>query len=314
MKRCTRALVVLIMNPVVITGAVFLSQNQSISIAEALTPISSPTSGTHPLPIPTLPTPALPAPGVGTWKAVGSKVNGIPVTFLATTDSGKIAQLWLDPTFLEFRLIPGTTVPEKSPVRAIDNNRKSWLPNLAAAFNGGFWLRDLHNGGYFYDGKVVRTLVAGQSALVINKSGQLQVGMWGRDFNMTHNLMVVRENMKLVIDNFKDTSAQLEPRQKNLLVLVDKNRNRSLLGQMANGSLIYEYGRSVNFKAMVQGLLAIHVKRAMLLDMNYDWPAAFYYWHSGSNVLGAPIQPQIYHKPSVYFSRFKKDFIVALLK
>ncbi len=262
---------------------------------------------------PALTPPPFPTPTQGIWSAVGLKANGVPVTYLATSDSGKIAFLWLNTKLLRFRLIPGTKVPEKSPIRAIDNQRSSWLPTIAAAFNGGFWLRDLHFGGYFYDGTVVRTLVAGQSALAINTSGQMRVGMWGRDIISTAHLMVVRENMKLVIDHYQDTSNQLEPRQKNLLVLVNKLENRSLLAQMPDGTLVYEYGRMVNFKSMVQGLLVLHVQRAMLLDMNHDWPEAFYYWHVGSKVLGAPIQSQIYNKPSIYFARTKKDFIVALL-
>src|ERR1019366_53737 len=171
--------VVLLAALVSLTGCSALSSSQTVPKAKTPTPVTSPTP--TPQPLPTL--------AQGAWKAVGSKANGVPVTYLATTDSGKIGYLWLDSNLLHFRLIPGTMIPEKSPVRAIDKLRSSWLPTIVAAFNGGFWLRDLHFGGYFYDGTVVRTLVAGQSALVIDKLGHLQVGMWGREFASTKNLM-----------------------------------------------------------------------------------------------------------------------------
>ena len=185
--RRTMGRVVLLAGLISLTGCSALSSSQTVTKAKTFTPGTSPTP--TPQPLPTL--------AQGAWKAVGSKVSGVPATYLANTDSGKIAYLWLDSHLLHFRLIPGTKVPERSPVRPIDNLRSSWLPKIAAAFNGGFWLRDLHFGGYFYDGTVVRTLVAGQSALVIDKSGHLQVGMWGREFTSTKNLMVVRENMKI---------------------------------------------------------------------------------------------------------------------
>ena len=249
----------------------------------------------------------------GTWSAVGSTVHGVPVTYVARIDSGKISLLWLNPKLLHFRFIPGTQVPEHSPVRPIDNARATWVPKMAAAFNGGFWLKDLHPGGYFYNGKVVKQLVVGQAALAVTSSGQLHVGMWGRDLKLSKDVIAVRENMPLIIDNYKNITALLSSKLKRLLH-ASAVRNRSALSQFADGSLIYEYGRGVTIEQMALGLLSIHAPTAMMLDMNGDWPGAFVYFHQGSRVVGVRIHPNIYHNSSMYFTRYKKDFIVALLK
>jgi hypothetical protein len=250
----------------------------------------------------------------GSWRAVGAAVRGLNATYLATIDHGQVALLWMNPTVLRFRFIPGTQVPESGPTRTIDNQPSTWLPRLAAAFNGGFWLKDLHPGGYFYDATMVKPLVVGQAAMVVTTDGRLTVGMWGRDLRLTRDVAAVRENLPLLVDRYRDRAGTITGRtawgRSSHGPLAS---NRSALGQLSDGSLVYEYGYQVTPEQMAQGMLDVRARMAIMLDLNGSWPGGFVYWHRGSQVVGEKIHPLIYHDPSMYYTRWRKDFVVALL-
>ena len=109
-----------------------------------------------------------------TWRALGSQVLGRPVTYVATTRRGTIALLWMNPQSLTFRFIPGSQVPEGGALLPADRTGASWVPQIAAAFNGAFRLRD-NVGGYYYRGRTVRRLRNGLASLVIDDRGRMTV-------------------------------------------------------------------------------------------------------------------------------------------
>ena len=83
------------------------------------------------------------------WHAAGTVVNGRPVTYIASTRNGTIGLMWMDPSLLSFRFVPGSSYPERGPILPQDRLVSSWEPRMAAAFNGAFKLSD-QDGGYFY--------------------------------------------------------------------------------------------------------------------------------------------------------------------
>ncbi len=241
-------------------------------------------------------------------------VGGRAVTYVAQVDGGAVGLVWIDPARVTFRLIPGLKVPEGSPVLPADNQPSSWVPRMVAAFNGGFMLKD-GVGGYYYAHRTVRPLVAGLGAFEITADGHLSVGAWGRDLTLTRQTVVVRENLPLLVDNsLAQTSASDTPRTWGLANGGLWTANRSALGQLADGSLIFAYGHEVRPDAMAAALVSAGVREAMVLDMNKSWPGGFVYTHSPGAVVGHRIQPQEYHVPSVYFARFTKDFVAVLLR
>jgi hypothetical protein len=88
--------------------------------------------------------------------------------------------------------------------------------------------------------------------------------------------------------------------------------NRSALGELADGTLIYEFGYHVTPSQMATAMTQVHARTAMSLDMNGSWPMAFTYTHA-AGVHGVRIDSREYHDPSVYYTRYRKDFIAALL-
>lgn len=103
---------------------------------------------------------APPAVAGVSWNPVGTEVGGHPAAYLSEDEDGQVALMWMDPQLLSFRYIPGYEVPGSGPRTAADEDPSSWVPNLVAAFNGGFQLSD-GAGGYFYLGETVKDLEDG---------------------------------------------------------------------------------------------------------------------------------------------------------
>lgn len=265
---------------------------------------------------PTRPTPLAPPPVSGlTWRAVGTVVSGRPATFLATTRSGSIALLWMDPQLLSFRFIPGTQFPEGGPLLPADRRAATWVPTLAAAFNGAFKLRD-HVGGYYYAGRTVSPLRPGLASLVVDDAGRLSVVQWGRERSSVAGVQVVRQNMGLLVDQFTALATAHDSNSRWGWADHDARlANRSALGELADGSLVYAFGHNVTALDLADALVHARVRTAIMLDMNLAQPMGYVYWRHAGNVLGQRVLPSVYHSPSIYLTAgYYKDFVVALVR
>ena len=247
------------------------------------------------------------------WRALGAQVQGRPVTYLATTRRGTVALLWMNPQALTFRFIPGSQVPEGGPLLRTDRAAASWVPEIAAAFNGAFRLRD-NAGGYFYRGTTVKPLRKGLASLVIDVHGRMSVQRWGRGRATTTGLEVVRQNLPMLIDDYvAATSAQDPVTRWGAANNNTRLANRSALGELSDGSLVFSYGQNVTAQDLSSALVAVHTRNAIMLDMNLWQPAGFVYWHRGGHLIGLRLLPTIHHDPAVYLAPHYKDFVVALL-
>lgn len=242
------------------------------------------------------------------WKSV----SGSPALALASLDGGAVSLLWMDPSRLQFRYVPGTSVPERSPASAADNTPATWVSRMVAAFNGGFMLKD-HVGGYYYLGRTVAPLRPGYAAFVITKSGALSVGVWGRDLRMSPNVLVVRQNLRPLVDHGVSQAAPADgPRTWGLAINNAALVNRSALGRLPNGSLIFAYGASVRANTLAAALVRAGVTEAVMLDMNLTWPTGYTYTHLAGHLHGTRINYRVVRPPTIYFTRFRKDFVAVL--
>lgn len=245
------------------------------------------------------------------WVPAGGLVRGLVATYVAQAQRGQVALLWMDPTLLRFRYIPGTKFPG-GPVRSIDTKPSTWVPTLVAAFNGGFELKD-SAGGYLYAGSVVRPLRAGLAAMEIDDQGRLTVGVWGRDLAVSSSTVLVRENLRPLVDGHVSQASSTDPpsawgRANGSLI----HANRSALAQLDDGSLVFAYGHEVRAWQLADALIQVRAAEAVMLDMNKSWPGGFTYVHQGAAPAGRKIDPLIYHAGTIYLTRFTKDFVVAL--
>jgi hypothetical protein len=229
----------------------------------------------------------------------------------ATSDHGRITLLWLDPTRLRFRFVPGTRWPEGSPVAPADRAPSTWTSRMVAAFDGGFKLSD-HVGGYYYRGRTVAALRPGLAAFTVTSDGALHVGVWGSDLHLTPTTTVVRENLPPIVLAGVDRARASDGVSTWGITLGRRTAvNRSALGRLADGGLVFLVGHDVTPTEVGAALVHVGVREAMMLDMNALWPTGYLYGRTGSHVTGSKIAGWIARPPSIYYSRFTKDFVVV---
>ena len=251
-----------------------------------------------------------------TWQDVGRSVHGKSAVAVARVDAGRVSLMWLDASLLSFRFVPGYAYPENSPILPVDRRPSTWDRELVAGFNGGFHLKD-GAGGYYYNRTTVRSLRPGLAAFTVSSTGQLRVGVWGSDLTLGPTTTVVRENLRpLVLGGVSQASVSDSPSAWGLANGGLPHANRSALGQLADGSLVFAYGSEVTAAAMAQSFALVGVRTAVMLDMNKSWPTGYYYDAPASGHLpaGHRIHPGIWRNPSTYYSQFSKDFVVALAR
>jgi hypothetical protein len=248
------------------------------------------------------------------WIPRSSFVGAAPSIYTKTTAGGSMGLMLMSPAALSFRFIPGYAYPEGSPIQAIDRRPSTWTPRLVAAFNGGFKLKD-HVGGYFYNGVTVRPLRTGLASLVIDSQGRISVIKWGRERSSVHGVTVVRQNLPMLVDNGRARATASDSNSAWGFANGNTRRaNRSALGQLRNGWLIYEFGHDVTAKAMADSLVRAGARTAIMLDMNMSQPAGFYYRHANGSIKGHRVHPSVVDPATIYLHPWDKDFIVAVAK
>lgn len=240
-----------------------------------------------------------------------TRVAASPGLAVTTVDHGAVTLLWMDPSHLRFRYVPGTKWPEGSPIAPDDTRPSTWTSHLVAAFNGAFKLSD-HVGGYYYLGKVVAPLLPGYATFVVHRDGAMTVGVWGRDLRMSPDLVVVRQNMRPIVSNGVSGARPTDAINAWGLALKHLRAvNRSALGQLPDGSLVFELGHLVTPETVAGYLVRAGVREAMMLDMNVVWPTGYLYTRSGGRAHGVRINRFIKRPPSIYLSQFEKDFVAV---
>jgi hypothetical protein len=241
---------------------------------------------------------------------VGPEVKGAAALQTAHPN----AATWLlrmDPTRLRFRFIPGYKVPEGGPVRAVDLSPATWVPRMLAAFNGGFKLVD-QAGGYFYDGRTVAPLRPGLASLVIGLDGSMRVVVWHRGASTT-GLLAVRQNLKPLVLAGRSTAGNRDTTLTWGRPLGGRiHTNRSALGMLPDGSLVYVYVANSTPGQLAQASIGAGAVTAIALDMNSGWPGALLYGHTGRLVTARLLSPVMHQHLDGYSRQNQKDFIAVL--
>jgi hypothetical protein len=180
---------------------------------------------------------------------------------------------WMDTRLLSGALYSGSESPGHGPWRLTAPIEPAAAQSLVAAFNGGFKF-PASNGGYYAEGRVAWPLVTGAASLVIYRNGNVAVGIWDRDVAMTPNVIAVRQNLTLLVDdgqpapglNPYDTSAW------GSTLGSIPNPWRSGVGVTADGALVYVAGANLEITQLAALLVRAGAVRAMELDINPAWP------------------------------------------
>jgi Phosphodiester glycosidase len=238
-----------------------------------------------PSPAPIPPLVADPSAGEGQWRPLGRLVDGVPamyVTYLrpdAVHTTLLTGVAWIDPKLVKAVQYAGAVEPGGTGWAHQLPIAPSVRPQLLAAFNSGFKMKDAQ-GGYYDSGRYAGTMRAGAATLWITADGTLNVGEWGRDVSITTpGLVQARQNLDLIVDGgqpapgvqYNDPSRWGFTLGNTVLVW------RSGLGVTANGALVYVGGDGLSAYSLARLLVRAGAVRAMELDINSSWVDFFTY-------------------------------------
>jgi hypothetical protein len=193
------------------------------------------------------------------------------------------------------------------------------LSTLDAAFNSGFRMQD-SGGGFYMAGTTAVPLVAGKASLVIDSSGNVNIGSWGTEVAMTPSTAAVRQNLDLIVDNGAPVPG------------LNANDNyrwgatlggrvqvwRSGLGVTADGALVYVGGSGLSIVDLANLLARAGSVRAMEMDINTSW-VNFSSWAlptgaAASGTSGTLLTYDQATSPTRYFSPLSRDFITESVR
>jgi hypothetical protein len=233
-------------------------------------------------------------PGEGVWQPAGRPVascSSMFVTFVrpdTVHTSYTIGIAWMDPKLLRATLYSGSQIPGGGPYKYSAPITSQQALTAVSAFNAGFRMGD-SEGGYYTQGKTIVPLVAGKASAVVYKDGTMNVGAWGSQVTMNPNVVSVRQNLVLLVNNGQVVSGLNSNDQSQWGTTLGGTAYvwRSGFGITANGAEVYVGGPSLSITALADLLQRAGCVRAMEFDMNVDWVNYTYY----NPMLGQPASP-----------------------
>jgi hypothetical protein len=229
--------------------------------------------------------------------------------WIVRTDSG-VALLSFDQRLVELRLHSGTLDAGAVGWRFGPTILGAERSRLVAAFNGAFKF-SIGAGGFESYGRVAIPLRAGLASIVTYADGSSDVGAWQREVPAPGRRVVsVRQNLTLLIDHGRSAATMdcLSCWGATLGGVVDPAR--SALGITADGRLIWAGGEHLTVSAVADALLGAHVVRAVELDINPEWVAAYLYGHRGGHGPPAPVSVLSAQQgiPGQFLAPWSRDF------
>jgi hypothetical protein len=301
------------------------SRHAASTGSAATTPGPSPTGTVSaPTPAPPRPKPRPPSHPRLLAGALGSGPTGfVPAvqwsgetaTWIARSASG-IALLSFDQRLVRLALHSGT----------IDAGAAGWrfgptisgpeLRRLVAAFNGGFKL-DTGAGGFESYGRVAVPLRDGLGSIVTYADGSSDIGSWHQELPAPGRPVAsVRQNLPLLIDH-GSSAATLDCLSCWGATLGGvSDPARSALGITRDGRLVWAGGEHLTVGALAAALLGAQVVRAVELDINPEWVAAYLYGHRGGAgpVAAVPIVPGQPGVPGTFLAPYSRDFFTIAVR
>lgn len=241
--------------------------------------------------------------------------KGQIVVRVARSPSG-IALLSFNQRLVALRLHSGTVDAGAAGWRWGPSVAGSERRHLVAAFNGGFRL-DIGAGGFVSFGRVAAALRDGLGSIVTYADGYTDIGSWHQEVpTQGRPVASVRQNLTLLIDHGQPVH--------NLDCLSCwgatlggvSDPARSALGVTADGRLIWAAGEHLTPADLATALLGARVVRAVELDINPEWVAAYLYEHRVhvGPLAAVPIVPGQPGVPGQFLAPYSRDFFTIVAR
>jgi len=142
---------------------------------------------------------------------------------------------------------------------------------LLAAFNGGFKL-SAGAGGYEQEGHVISPLLKGYASLIIDRSGQARIALWGYGApDPGEAVYSVRQNLQLLVEHGAPTPAAANWDAWGATLGGGEYVARSAVGEDSAGDLLFAGSMSASPEDLAQALAERGARIGMELDINPEW-------------------------------------------
>jgi hypothetical protein len=266
-----------------------------------------------------------PEQGEGVWTTAGLPRSSPDDMLMAKTfvrpDTARpyslVGVLLLDKRRIRLNLTGGTEDPGgdrgvKGPGVIPVAQRSS----LLAAWNGGF--KGGHGGfGMYADGKAYRPLRNGYASVAVMKDGTVYMGEWGRDIFWHDDMVAVRQNNVLLVDNCEVSKRTGEGNNTWGYVQVNSAEFitwRSAIGLTSNGDLLVASGNSLSAASLARALWSAGACSAMQLDINSPYVlTSLYFPQLDGSVKPGKFMDSMPDNPGRFFSTQPRDFMYVTL-
>jgi hypothetical protein len=281
-----------------------------------------PTQKTYPPPAALKPLVANPVAGEGTWRVLGT-VGGQPAVFGTYLRASSVYTSYvagivsLNQNLVSFQLRPGTEDPGGGGWHAAPEIAPGTRLGLLATFNNGFKIAS-SGGGFYLNGATRGTLTDGTASAVYYRNGHIAIGVWGSTVKMTPDVVGVRQNLRLVVQNGEVPSSV----DTNVVSSWGATLGggyyvwRSGMGITADGRVIFVYGPSLDVRELADLLRQAGAVTAMELDINPEWTAFMYYLpgHNPADPTPVNLLPDQQQPADRYYSATGRDFTAVFAR
>ena len=187
---------------------------------------------------------------------------------------------------------------------------------LIAAFNGGFKL-ETGSGGFESYGRIASSLRRGLGSIVTYADGSTNIGAWGEGVpSHASRVVSVRQNLSLLIDHGAAAGPVECVPCWGATLGGGPDVARSALGITADGQLVWAGGESLSVSTLTEGLIKAKVVRAVELDINPQWVAAYLYRHRGPgrSLEPLPVVPAQNGVAGAFLEPYSRDFFTVLAR
>ena len=234
-----------------------------------------------------------------------------------TYPSQIVGVAWMNQDLTATHLFAGTAEPVAGTTPSAAQVPQDLRSRLVGVFNSGWKMRDSH-GGFFAAGKTLVALRDGAASLVIDASGRVTVGRWGRDVRPGPDVAAVRQNLDLIVDDGRAVDGLGD----NATGAWGTAHNqfqytwRSGVGTDASGNLLYVAGDQLTLAGLADAMAAAGVQRGMELDIhpktvtfNIIRPA-----RSGTGLEATKLLPRMVNPADRYLRPDHRDSLAVTLR
>jgi hypothetical protein len=267
-------------------------------------------------PIQSIVTPRLPREG--TYKAVVT-AHHLPLVQIAFLRPDSLhtsylsAVIWMSGQHSRLEQHPGSVDPGHLSLWSNSSSvSNSATTGLFAVFNGGFKIKD-SGGGFYENHHTMGILRSGAASLIVYKNGSSAIGVWGRDARMNSDVISVRQNLKLLVDNGRLSRNVGAAVKSTWGVTVGASTYvwRSGIGITSKGDLVYVIGDALSARTLAMLLQRAGAVRAMQLDINKTWTSYMWFSRTSAGKL-IPHKALNFNRPANrYFTPTSRDFFAV---